>query len=157
MVHCLWAQQTAKLHGFGSDHGQRIHVPRLQWKPLRPERRAALKQEHSCHCQDRWEHMLICTVQYICVCVCWNVFFPHITGDIEYTSHFCSDLWVLTTFSCPPTLLHRPGVKTKPLQGEGRVLFAQVYSASGWQICGGRIQHCHQLCCPRLPQGKHAC
>jgi len=38
VVHRVRAQQTHKLHGVRSDHWQRVHVPRLQRKPLRPER-----------------------------------------------------------------------------------------------------------------------
>lgn len=95
-----------------------------------------------------------------CVCVCVHA--------VQYEVHkfsftlgaetprvmchiFCSDLWGSTKFACPPTLLHRPGAQTNPLQGEGGVLCAQVHSAPGWQICSGRLQHCHQLRRQRLP------
>lgn len=151
MVHCLWAQQTDKLHSFRSDHGQRIHVPRLQWKLLWPERGAAPQQEHGCHCQDRCD--IVCMYSTVCVCA----FIVSIAFYTNIGCHISADLWGLTKFACTPTFLHRPGVQNKPLQGEERVLCAQVYSATGWQICSGRLQHCHQLRRQRLPQGKHAC
>lgn len=50
---------------------------------------------------------------------------------------------------------YRPGVQTKPPKGDRHGLCTQVYSAVGGQICCRRLQHCHQLCCERLSQGKH--
>lgn len=61
LVHCLRAQQADELHSFRSDHGQRVHVPRLQREPLRPERGATHEQEHGCHRQDRCDSLCTCS------------------------------------------------------------------------------------------------
>lgn len=56
---------------------------------------------------------------------------------------------------CFPTLLYRSGAKREPVQGEGHVLCAKVYPALGGQICGGGLQHRHQLRRQRFPKGEH--
>lgn len=60
----------------------------------------------------------------------------------------------LIVLLCFATPVYRPGAQREPVPGEGHVLCAKVYSALGGQICGGGLQHRHQLRRQRFPKGE---